>query len=211
MSQPESSPQESSPPPPSVVAVEAAPDSLLLGWDEVSEAVAYELQIGCVRVGLGGHGVIEWIDRISCWIHCWLDRLLEGAGSSDGGSHSPTTGRRRPRARRTGPGTWSGPACPVHVRGFFDLRDQSMSLAGALPTYLHPNLHITVKSNMVRKKNLAPGMAYRFRVRARDRIDWNPFSAPAVVKVRLRCRCNTMRSLVAQRLRIRSIGCMLID
>ncbi len=36
---------------------------------------------------------------------------------------------------------------------------------------------------MVRKKNLTAGTAYRFRVRARDRIDWNPFLAPAVVKV----------------------------
>lgn len=36
---------------------------------------------------------------------------------------------------------------------------------------------------MVRKKNLASGTAYRFRMRARDRIDWNPFLPPAVVKV----------------------------
>lgn len=43
--------------------------------------------------------------------------------------------------------------------------------------------HPTVKTNMVRKKNLAPGTAYRFRVRARDRIDWNPFLPPAVVRV----------------------------
>lgn len=47
-----------------------------------------------------------------------------------------------------------------------------------------PTTHThTVKANMVRKKNLAPGTAYRFRVRARDRIDWNPFLPPAVVKV----------------------------
>ena len=39
---------------------------------------------------------------------------------------------------------------------------------------------------MVRKKNLTPGTAYRVRVRARDRIDWNPFLPPAVVKVRTR-------------------------
>jgi len=36
---------------------------------------------------------------------------------------------------------------------------------------------------MVRKKNLVPGTAYRFRVRARDRIDWNPFLTAAVVEV----------------------------
>lgn len=31
---------------PSVVVVDAAPESLLLGWDEVADAVAYELQMG---------------------------------------------------------------------------------------------------------------------------------------------------------------------
>lgn len=43
---------------------------------------------------------------------------------------------------------------------------------------------------MVRKKNLAPGTAYRVRMRARDRIDWNPFLPPAVVKARATvCLC----------------------
>lgn len=32
--------------PSSVVVVDAAPESLLLGWDEVADAVAYELQMG---------------------------------------------------------------------------------------------------------------------------------------------------------------------
>lgn len=30
----------------SVVAVEASPESLLLGWEEVPDAVSYELQMG---------------------------------------------------------------------------------------------------------------------------------------------------------------------
>jgi len=44
--------EEQAPPdaPASVVAVEANSDALLLGWDEVPDAVAYELQMGCVRV-----------------------------------------------------------------------------------------------------------------------------------------------------------------
>lgn len=46
----------SSPPPqllPSVVAVEAGPDWVLLVWEEVPGAVAYELQMGCVRPAEG--------------------------------------------------------------------------------------------------------------------------------------------------------------
>ena len=38
---------------PSVVAVEAAPDSLLLGWQEVEGAVSYELQMGKTPVTEG--------------------------------------------------------------------------------------------------------------------------------------------------------------
>lgn len=34
---------------------------------------------------------------------------------------------------------------------------------------------------MVRKKNLQPNTPYVFRVRARDKVDWLPFFAPATV------------------------------
>lgn len=35
---------------------------------------------------------------------------------------------------------------------------------------------------MVRKKNLTPATAYRFRVRGRDKVDWLPFSPPATAR-----------------------------
>lgn len=47
--QPSSSPPPPPLPVPSVVAVEAGPDWVLLVWEEVPGAVAYELQMGCVR------------------------------------------------------------------------------------------------------------------------------------------------------------------
>lgn len=36
----------------------------------------------------------------------------------------------------------------------------------------------------MRKKNLSPGTTYSFRVRVRDKIDWQPFSPPAQLQVR---------------------------
>lgn len=52
MSQPPE-PEAAAPPRPSVVVVEAGPESLLLGWDEVADAVAYELQMGSVVRDMG--------------------------------------------------------------------------------------------------------------------------------------------------------------